>query len=299
MAQLIISYDCEGVWGTLDHLEDLDTTVFNRQSLFSIYSDLLRLHEKYEFNATFAFVGAFIMPKEDFVAHLAEYPNAEKVSKWLLPMNSKSNKFRDQDFFIPELVNLVRDSDLKHEIATHGFSHVIMTDSIDESSLDFEVEGILKTAARHDIDVETIIFPRNIINHEFLNKADFIKAYRDAPINPFRGKFLKRIYSLAKEFFPFISSQILEHHNDKVKIPGDFFINWRSGLRKLVPIRLTVMRFRKAINHAIKTDGVVHLWLHPHNLATGHRQFELLERLLIEAKKYSDQGLLKVNPKTL
>lgn len=294
MGKLIISYDCEGVWGMLDHMNDLDQSVFNKNTLIQIYQELLKIHEEYQLNATFAFVGAFIMSSDEFASHVSEHPNAKQAIEWLESIISKENKFKEEDLFIPDLIKLIKNSNLDHEIASHGFSHVIMDNNIDQSSIKFEIEGISKTAQKHEIDIETIIFPRNIVNYNFLMRANFIKAFRDAPYNPFKIKFFKRAYSLIKEFSPITKSQQLNTVHKKIVIPGDFFINWRSGARKLIPISLTVSRFRRAIKHAIKNDGIVHIWLHPHNLATGDNQFILLKKLLDEVKYFSTRGPLEV-----
>jgi hypothetical protein len=49
-----------------------------------------------------------------------------------------------------------------------------------------------------------------------------------------------------------------------------------------------------ALNHAYKNNGIVHIWLHPHNLLSGKKQIELLHRLLTLAEKYRKKNLLEV-----
>ena len=41
-------------------------------------------------------------------------------------------------------------------------------------------------------------------------------------------------------------------------------------------MEITFHRAKKIIDDAIEEDGVVNFWLHPHNLITGVKQFELL-----------------------
>ena len=57
-------------------------------------------------------------------------------------------------------------------------------------------------------------------------------------------------------------------------------MNWRCGLRRIIPPAITVRRWRSMLLDAERRGGVAHLWLHPHNLITGHRQMELLEDML-------------------
>jgi len=80
----------------------------------------------------------------------------------------------------------------------------------------------------------------------------------------------------------------------KTVILGDFFINWRSGLRRFVPIWLTILIFRFELKHACKHDGVVHIWLHPHNLLTGKDQLKLLNCMLSVVNEYRSNDSLKV-----
>ena len=294
MATLIISYDCEGLWGMLDILEELDPKKFNRENLLSIYQRLIELHEKYKIPATFAFVSAFVLNKEKFFNHIAKHGDAKCVHNWISEAFTKNKKFRDEDFFIPEIIEMIKQSELNHEIATQGFSHTVMTDDVNCKDIELELEGIGIFDDQYNIRTQTIIFPRNVVNHSFLKKSKNLIGYRRAPKNPFRNSLLKRIYSLLKEFIPFCGSEQHKTLDGKIEIPGDFFINWRSGLRKLVPIYITKKRFETALRHAIKNKGIVHIWLHPHNLITGHKQLLLLEELLSIAEKMITDGKVNV-----
>ena len=294
MGKLIISYDCEGVWGMLDKIDSLDKQIFNRHSLIKIYTELLSLHEEFKLKATFAFVGAFISSKEEFISTLKKFPNASSANKWCEPILSPKCKFPDEDIYLPILLELVTHTNIDHEISSHGFSHLIMDKNVDNDSLQFEISGIRNLAREKDINVSTMIFLRNVINHIFLNSADFISGYRAGPILPFKSKLLNRAYSLFKEFLPICRSEQSYSQNKKTIIPGSFFINWRHGARGLVPIWLTVLRLRIALKHASKNNGVVHIWLHPHNLATGKDQMRLLRKLFLVVEDFKKNHKLKI-----
>ena len=276
---LILSYDCEGIWGMLDEIESLDQHVFNRQSLLDLYKQLIALHEEFDFAATFAFVGALISTEEEVYSALKQNPNAVSAKKWCKPILKSESKFSNEDIYLPELLDLVVQSPINHEIASHGFSHVIMDNDIDEESLKFEISSIRNLIQKKGLNISTMIFPRNVINQKFVREADFILGYRAAPYSPFRSKILRRIYSLFREFIPFSLSEQLGNHGKAVIIPGSFFVNWRRGVRRYVPIWLTVLRFRVALSHACLRDGIVHIWLHPHNIATGVDQMVLLRKM--------------------
>lgn len=295
MGTLVISYDCEGIWGMLDQLDTLDKRVFNRFSLFNLYQQILNLHEKYDIRATFAFVGAFVGERRELIELFQKYPNAHSIRNWCEPLLASNCSFNENDAHIPELLELINLSAVNHEIASHGYTHVIMDEELDEDSIDLEVAGARQFMLKKGLTIKTMIFPRNVVNSKFLDRAEFILAFRAPPKFSLRYKLFRRISSLMKEFVPICRSEQLKVYNGKVLIPGDFFINWRNGLRRFVPVWLTVWRFRMALAHACRTNGIVHIWLHPHNLLTGQDQMQLLEKMLFIASEYKKNSSLKIS----
>jgi hypothetical protein len=51
--------------------------------------------------------------------------------------------------------------------------------------------------------------------------------------------------------------------------PAGNFLNWPSGVRSLVPVPITVRRWKSMLRHAVETGGYLHMWFHPHNLITA------------------------------
>ena len=294
MCKVIISYDCEGVWGMLDKIDTLNRHIFNHKNLITTYEQLVSLHEEFDLKATFAFVGALISTKEEFHNALKKYPNAIRVNKWCKPILTDKCNFSEKDIYLPELLELIQNTNINHEISSHGFSHLIMDKELDNDSLEFEISGIKDLAHKRNIEITSVIFPRNVINYEFINRTEFIFGYRAAPKLLTRFELLNRVYSLIKEFIPVCSSEQSDRYNGKVIIPGGFFVNWRSGARRLVPIWLTVLRFRIALKHAKRKNGLVHIWLHPHNLATGKNQMLLLRKLFYEINDFKKKHGLTV-----
>ena len=98
MGKLIISYDCEGIWGMMDKIDSLDKKIFNRNALMRLYQELLVIHEKFNLKATFAFVGGFISSKEEFLEAFNKYPGAEAVNRWCKPVINSDNQFTEKIF---------------------------------------------------------------------------------------------------------------------------------------------------------------------------------------------------------
>lgn len=290
MGKVIFSYDCESMWGMLDGLDRLSSKDFSRAKIIDTYEKVYGLHEQYKIPGTFAFVGAFTLPRQKFES----FKNSNllvgtSISDWLSNLNISPEKFSAVDWFIPELVDMLKMSSFDYEIATHGFTHVDLS-KCTATDLRFEMDGIKMWERHHKIAAETIIFPRNKINLDLLKIMPSLKGFRQPPKNKFSTGSLKRMVSLAKELYPFPESEQIVFGDLATKLPGDFFINWRRGARKLVPTGITISRAVHAMQHAADTGGTVNFWLHPHNLITGSKGFDLLERILEEVSKMDQLG---------
>jgi hypothetical protein len=64
-AIFVLSLDCEGKWGLADQISDHHVRYFTSENLRRAYGDPLALFEKWEVPATFAFVMAFTLAKEE------------------------------------------------------------------------------------------------------------------------------------------------------------------------------------------------------------------------------------------
>ena len=293
-AKVIFSYDCESKWGMLDHLGGLCSSDFDRPLIISVYDKLYKLHEELNVAASFAFVGGFTLPKDVFTKYLAENIIAGgHLEKWLANVDINSFNFDEKEWFYPELISHLQAHNFNYEIATHGFSHAILSQCTKEE-LQFEANGIKIWADYHEIDTATIVFPRNAENILFFEYAKFLLGFRAASKNPFTGRLAAKLFRLFGELFMSPragSSAKLE--SGVYSISGDFFINWRHGVKSLIPVGVTYRRAKKAIDEAIVTGGVVNFWLHPHNLITGDRQFELLRMIVQYVSELHKDGIVQ------
>ena len=78
------------------------------------------------------------------------------------------------------------------------------------------------------------------------------------------------------------------------KIPGGYFLNWRHGLRSLIPSFITHKRFQSSLIRASQNNEVVHIWIHPHNFINGRGQYELFEKCLSTLKEFSVAGKISI-----
>jgi len=295
-ATCIISFDCEGKWGLIDNLLPYHESHFTAFNIYKAYKAILDALEEKNFSSTFAFVGAFTMEKKYFFDHWSEKLKKSKEHQiWLNNFITDQQESIDSSWFCPELIPLVRSYENQiHEICSHGFTHLSWNVS-NIGALLIEIEGIIDWYKQHSISSNTFIFPRNIIERKELLSNFGIDAYREKIRNESPSSLLNRFFQLLSEFNIYAKSA---NHSKFVSKPipilGEHFLNWRHGLRKLVPMKVTNLRFQSALEDAIKNNGVVNLWSHPHNFISGQNQIDLFVSCLDILEKKYRQGDIQV-----
>ena len=277
----IISFDCEGKWGMVDALNQTHRTLLTNENLISAYTEITQILKDYNLPATFAFVGAFTMLQDYFTRNwLPKLQNSPDHTIWLKELFVALDSGKESGWFCHELIEIVLAGNVAHEICSHGFTHLPWVATHQKSIL-LEIEGILDWSNLYNLEPKTFIFPRNMIEKRKLLDRMGILGYRDKPKEVrTRGK-TGKLLNLINEFNLNAKSQTIEAGlNHPVAIPGNFMLNWRCGPRRLIPATLTVHRFKKALEHAQRTGGVVHIWSHPHNFITGKDQQNLFQRCM-------------------
>ncbi|MEM9975514.1 MAG: polysaccharide deacetylase family protein [Pseudomonadota bacterium] len=272
----IISLDCEGRWGVADHLSSTTAAALTNERLRGAYEKILSLFDSYDVSATFAFVGLFARSYSaellDLTEHLAQDHEYLKAA-------AAGLRAGDDGWVGDWAADMIGP---RHEFAFHGLTHVPWNRLTDRQAT-FELE---QTRADHR---QTMVFPRNIINHVDILERFGVVGYRA------RKAYRSRLESLASEFHVFQRSQNVQPSNGSpVPIPSGFFVNWRSGLRKLVPPMITRSRARHILRHAEDTCGTAHFWIHPENVASAPETIENLTAIVEEIAARRDAGGLTV-----
>ena len=96
--------------------------------------------------------------------------------------------------------------------------------------------------------------------------------------------------SKVDEFNIYERSQTPKRNNDIVNIPSGYFLNYRYGVKRNIPLYITKKRWQNALKHAIDNKKVLHLWSHPHNFILGNNQFKLLTTILEMVKEAADDN---------
>jgi hypothetical protein len=290
-ARFIVSLDCEGKWGMADHLKPYHHELITDDALAQVYEQLVDIFARYEIPATFAFVMAFVLnasERERFAAQLT----GDEGDRWLKPYREAVTGGRLDGWHQPAALDLVQ-ADKRHEIACHSFCHRPLHEgAISSAGASTELDTALEVASLKSLPLSTFVFPRNRPGHLNVLRAHGFIGYRQRLRRP--PGVLGRAVSLVEEFNTFARPQHpAPITNGLVPIPSGRFLNWQFGLRKRVPASFTTARWRHQLRGACQNGGVVHLWLHPHNLITGPSTGALLEQVLAEAAALRDQGKLR------
>lgn len=287
----IISFDCEGKWGLADQITEYQCKTLTNENLNFAYRRVLEILDEYGFKATFAFVGGFMLSLDEFQANSSLFRDNEITGiNWLSRFRRDLRLGNHDGWFNPTAFEMVRRNG-KHEIASHGFTHVPLHEAYtSHEGFLHEMESISRLSKLFDVTFRTFVYPRNIVGYSRLLRNFGFSGYREG----LSGTKDRRALILLRELN--IKQSAQEHgvaENKLVKIPSGYFLNWRAHVRKLIPVSVTLRRWRHAINDAIGKERVIHLYAHPQDFVDGDRQYTLFERILgfVSSKRANDEIL--------
>jgi peptidoglycan/xylan/chitin deacetylase (PgdA/CDA1 family) len=292
-AIFVLSLDCEGKWGLADQISDHHVRYFTSENLRRAYGDLLALFEKWEVPATFAFVMAFILAKEELGRYADLFEDVGDGS-WLRHFRRDAAASRFDGWFVPEALEMVRAAD-RHEIGCHGFSHLpLAKDLARPAEVRRELAAATEVARAKGIVPRTFVYPRNLVGHTGLLQEYGFVGYRTRP--PGSSGRLGRVRSALANFDLFTPSQppARPAAGAITPIPSGYFLHWRHGIRRAVPAPVTVMRWRQILAHAVRHAGVAHLHLHPHNIIDGPGTLRILDQILAIVARHRERGGLEL-----
>ena len=297
----IISLDTELGWGEFDlgkTEKKRDEYLLTRQCIES----MILLFEKYNINATFAIVGHLMLNDIEYISGV-KYPEITRptyiryTKDWFDHVSIHADE--RSIWFGRDILDRIIDSSVKHEIASHSFSHIIFgEDGCTRNAAESDIAKCVKIADSLMIKLESFVFPRNSIKYEeILLKYDF-KTYRTNGTEWYKKikiKFLRRFAHIIDDVFSITPSThfIKRDLNGLYTTEGSMLYLSRNGVRKLIPIHSRVTKAKKGIDAAIKKNQVFHLWFHPHNIASDPKKLLMgFEEILKYAKAKIDANEL-------
>jgi peptidoglycan/xylan/chitin deacetylase (PgdA/CDA1 family) len=251
------------------------------------YDSILRVLDEFELPGTFAFVGVFSQTPDEFARiRPAIEALGRKAPNYLGPALRDIDQSQGDGWHGRDLVDAVAESRISHEIALHGVTHVPWT-ALDETSAEAEME-VFEALGGPIRESRTFVYPRNLVAHPEVLARHGFTGFRAA--RPARSRAL----SLLSEFNLLEQPEAAKPPGAIAHIPAGFFLNWRSGPRRLVPPDVTRWRAKRLLSAAGRSGGVVHYWLHPENVASAPSTLQLLRALAHEVVRSRDAGACEV-----
>jgi len=246
---------------------------------------LLKVFDRFNIAATWALVGHMF------------YEECEKcgicpVEAWKgrYPCFERIYGTNDPLWYGNDIVDILRDTLPKHEIAFHGYTHRLFNEKeLSKKDVGIEIEEWLRLAEKKKIIPSTVIFPRGIIGFLPVFKDKGFICYRGndltprALLIPYFGKVLKWLDKRLKLFSPIVYD-IETEPDSLVNLPASRRLfglhrNVSSLLDRAQLGRIKVQSMIKGVEKAAREKKVIHIRTHPYEFRTEN-DFAELEMLL-------------------
>jgi len=142
------------------------------------------------------------------------------------------------------LINLIKQSSIKHDIGGHGYYHRTFT-SLSHLEAENELDMISKGMKKFNIEPKSFIFPKNKVAHLDLLEKYGYKCYRDYGSFRFDGMYIRK-------------------HGNLYDVHPSFFLGsspYSVCLNRIVDV-------------AIKYNSPFHIWFHPSDLGYTHESIQ-------------------------
>lgn len=292
-----ISLELELGWGyhDLDRPDRFWRLSQDRELETRALEHLLSTCEQFDVPITFDVVGHLML---DACEGIHDGPHEEG---WF-DADPGTDRAMDPQFYAPDLVAAICESDVDHEIATHTFSHVL-ADEVSEETLAWELEQVRERHEALGIDVpRSIVLPRHrpapasILSsfgidverrHESAGLGFYLYRWANHRWHPTRTPVVEDGVVVTKTTHS-LSSPLLR--NGQQPTP--------SGLaRGPVALRQRVHEWylRQGLAAAADRDDYVHYWTHLHNIANADHRAPV-KRFLRAVAAHREEGRLDVRP---
>lgn len=294
---IIISLDCEGKWGVADRPKSRRDCISNAR-LIDAYTRILNCFEKHQFKASFAFVSALCLDKDELLGMLSGVDLRHSGGNWLTNPIAEIGSGAADGWCVPELMGMVMSRGV-HHICTHGGTHLPYSNQLTpREAVVWDINFAKKFHERSGLPWGGLVFPRNIVGHLDSIAESGITFYRsmDRP-EEIEGRFGKAI-RLANEFVSADRFGLWEVGRAQRGVlsalsPGKF-LNARVGFRRRVPASVTVRRVESMMEYAVSHGRIIHIYTHPHNFIDDVGMHEKLDIILGKANELVRRGKLVV-----
>lgn len=299
-----LSLDTEIAWGTFD-VGGLHRYAHHFNEERQVVRRLVSLLDKYQIPATWAFVGHLLLDSCQQNPDGLPHPEVLRPSYRWYPhdwhhLDPCTDWESDPWWYGPDLVRMVLNSPIKHEIGTHTFSHIVVGDTdCTEEIFRSQLTACVDAHRTYGLNIGSIVYPRNSVAFLDVLSEYGITAYRGcerrwyAHRSPRLVKIL-RLLDRTLAFTPTTYAVTGLVEGDRVNLPASMFLVPRDGVRRLIPMASRVSQAERGLKRAAERGELFHLWFHPFNLASDPRLFEALEVVLARAAALRETGGLSI-----
>ncbi len=244
---LIISADFEMAWAWRytktgsDHLKKGQIERAN-------FPQIIEVLDQYNIPITFATVGHLFLEgckkgSHDWMTRIPHFDEHWKFTEGDWFDHDPYSNFKDApEWYAPDLIQMILDAKVKHEIGSHTFTHIDFTDKNCPAKVaDDELKACIEVAKPYGVTLKSLVFPGGTWGNIEMLKKNGIEIYRENTTHDLAYPYRDKMGLLVTN-----SSGFLEY-NLKYQWSVDYFVN----------------RLKKYIDKAIKTNTIAHLWFHP------------------------------------
>jgi len=250
---VLISADFELAWAsryTKNAKDPYQKAINNAKRARKNIPKILKCCKDYNIPITWATVGHLFLNKcfaKDSVAH----PNILRLNHFeneywrydkgdWFDCDPCTNLKESPEWYAPDLIQNILNSDIKHEIGCHTFSHIDCSDKIcSDAVFNCEINECKLQAEKFNIELETFVHPGHIIgNLDNLSKMGFT-SFRSNNRN--------------------ILGYPAKHKNGL----WEFEQTAEFAYQPQWSIEYHIYRYKKIIDRAIKSKTLCYLWFHP------------------------------------
>ncbi|MCM4158766.1 polysaccharide deacetylase [Antarcticibacterium flavum] len=278
---LVISLDFELLWGIFDKVsyeEKIDYFTETRK----VIPKILHLFQQFNIHCTWATVGMLFNENwDEWSENIPEVvPNYQNMNFSAYNYGKKiRSKVTEPLCFAPDLIKMIAQAP-GQEIGTHTYSHYYCLEpGQDLPAFKADLQTSIKLAKKFDIELESLVFPRNQINLDYLEicSLDGINNVRSNPTVWYWEN--TQTDSLAQKIFR--TGDAYLGKKDKTYQPSevsllDKQLTSQKASRLLRPFSdkrvlnyLKMKRILGEITHAAEKNEIYHLWWHPHNFGVN------------------------------
>jgi len=286
MGSVVISIDAELGWGFHDRrelpVERIRTARRNWRRLSSLF-------DEYEIPVTWAIVGHLFCEK-------CERTHTDHPAGTRCCSSAAGDVPAEKVWFGDGVVEAVRDADVAHEIAGHGFTHVHFEHGrMYREFAASEVRSCLAAASERGLTLDSFVFPVNRVGYRDLLADHGITCYRGE--TPSRRNRRQKLLDVVRNRGrpPTVVPEVDEY--GLVNVPASMnlfgFEGWARSLVQPIRGDPITNRIQRGIDALAERDGVLHLWFHPHDL-THRRDFERFRSVLDAIARGRDHASIRV-----